>query len=59
MHPRIPTPKAISDYLFELHNRTYLTQPERFTDLTRSLSVVQWAQFIEHDLAKTVVQSMR
>lgn len=60
----LPPPKNISDDFFELsrpdlalinnENATY----EGVVDEERNVALVQWSQFIEHDLVKTVFQTM-
>lgn len=60
----LPPPKNISDQFFELtrpnigiidqESATY----EGLLDEERNVALVQWSQFIEHDLVKTVVQTM-
>lgn len=59
-----PSPKNISNTFFELtrpdinlineENATY----EGVVDEERNVALVQWSQFIEHDLVKTVFQTM-
>lgn len=60
----LPMPKNISDQFFELtrpsagsieqESATY----EGTLDEERNVALVQWSQFIEHDLVKTVVRTM-
>lgn len=60
----LPPPKNISDDFFELsrpdldlinnENATY----EGVVDEERNVALVQWSQFIEHDLVNTVFQTM-
>lgn len=60
----LPSPKNISNTFFELtrpdinlindQNATY----EGVVDEERNVALVQWSQFIEHDLVKTVFQTM-
>lgn len=61
-----PLPKTISDILYAASEND-LNQPqsdklernqEGIVDSYRNVGMVQWAQFIEHDLAKTVQQTM-
>uniref|UniRef100_A0A182IZN7 Uncharacterized protein n=1 Tax=Anopheles atroparvus TaxID=41427 RepID=A0A182IZN7_ANOAO len=46
----LPLPREISS---KFHSRSVDAR-----DATRSVALVQWSQFIEHDLAKTTVQTM-
>lgn len=60
----LPPPKNISDGFYEL------TRPdldlianksatfEGVVDAERNVALVQWSQFIEHDLVKTAFQTM-
>lgn len=60
----LPAPKNISNTFFKLtrpdvnlineETATY----EGVVDEERNVALVQWSQFIEHDLVKTVVQTM-
>lgn len=60
----LASPKNISNTFFELtrpdiqlindQNATY----EGVVDEERNVALVQWSQFIEHDLVKTVFQTM-
>lgn len=60
----LPPPKNISDQFFDItrpsvgmidqESATY----EGLLDEERNVALVQWSQFIEHDLVKTVVQTM-
>lgn len=60
----LPSPKNISNTFFDLtrpdinliyeENATY----EGVVDEVRNVALVQWSQFIEHDLVKTVFQTM-
>lgn len=59
----MPLPKHISDTLFASNSRDIAQDnrersPEGVLDENRNIAIVQWAQFIEHDLVKTVVQTM-
>lgn len=60
----LPSPKNISDTFFEstrpdmsLINEESATF-EGVVDKERNIALVQWSQFIEHDLVKTVFQTM-
>lgn len=59
-----PLPKNISDEFFELTRPdSNLVQEDTATfegvvDATRNIALVQWSQFIEHDLVKTVFRTM-
>lgn len=60
----LPPPKNISNTFFEVtrpdidlidnNSATY----EGVVDKERNVALVQWSQFIEHDLVKTVFQIM-
>lgn len=60
----MPSPKNISNGFFELtrpdldlivnNSATF----EGVVDAERNVALVQWSQFIEHDLVKTVFQTM-
>lgn len=60
----LPPPKNISDGFFKLtrpdldlivnNSATF----EGVVDAERNVALVQWSQFIEHDLVKTVFQTM-
>lgn len=62
----LPLPRSISSVLFTSGLEDIRRQKEKLKDVTSegvldskmSLSVAQWAQFVEHDLSKTVVRSM-
>lgn len=60
----LPSPKNISNSFFELTrpdisliNEEAATY-EGVVDNERNVALVQWSQFIEHDLVKTVFQIM-
>lgn len=61
-----PIPKTISDSLYSASTTLELpmaTDVHRNAEgvldgSRRNIGVVQWAQFVEHDLAKTVQQTM-
>lgn len=56
-----PIPKTISDCLFAAASdvpQGVRQNDEGVLDSHRNIAVVQWAQFIEHDLAKTVQRTM-
>lgn len=68
-HPRSQQlPKTISDRLYQRRtesptgDRTTLTDTDAGAsdpeDAERNNAVVQWSQFVEHDLAKTVFRTM-
>lgn len=58
--------KVISDSLYTLAENDLVhsgghnikISREGILDLNKNIAVVQWAQFIEHDLVKTVVRTM-
>lgn len=58
--------KQISDSLFTLaendlaaeNGRNKKISREGILDANKNIALVQWAQFIEHDLVKTVVRTM-
>lgn len=60
----LPLAKAVSDEFFELSRPTAASIDtdtatfEGLLDRERNIALVQWAQFIEHDLARTVFQTM-
>lgn len=60
----LPSPKNISDTFFELTRpEMSLINEEEATyegvvDEVRNVALVQWSQFIEHDLVKTVFSTM-
>lgn len=60
----LPSPKNISDSFFELTRPdvSLISQEaatyEGVVDEERNVALVQWSQFIEHDLVKTVFQIM-
>ncbi|XP_054735537.1 peroxidase isoform X1 [Anastrepha obliqua] len=43
----------------QLHSLSLNTKTRDLEDVEKNLAVIQWAQFIEHDLSKPVVTSMR
>lgn len=57
-------PKDVSDTFYEQTRpepeliNTDLATFEGLLDQERNIAVAQWAQFIEHDLVKTVFQTM-
>uniref|UniRef100_A0A1B0GGD7 Uncharacterized protein n=1 Tax=Glossina morsitans morsitans TaxID=37546 RepID=A0A1B0GGD7_GLOMM len=51
----LPNPLLISQKLQELEKDK---EEQQFDDSNKSLAIIQWAQFIEHDLSKPVVMSM-
>lgn len=54
-----PPPKNISDTLFNSHTISENNRGvDGILDPVLNIAVVQWAQFIEHDLVKTVVRTM-
>lgn len=54
-----PLPKVISDQLFVSNSRGVDGGGgEGVIDHKRNVALIQWAQFIEHDLVKTVVRTM-
>lgn len=57
-----PPPKNISDTLFSSHtvysNSENNRRVNEILDPVLNIALVQWAQFIEHDLVKTVVRTM-
>lgn len=58
-----PIPKTISDSLYSASNASDMPlgvrqNHEGVLDSSRNIGIVQWAQFIEHDLAKTVQRTM-
>lgn len=58
-----PLPKNISDTLFNSHKLSsnigeHIQSADGILDPILNIAVVQWTQFIEHDLAKTVVRTM-
>lgn len=57
-----PQPKNISDTLFNAHSFNSDGSDNRsvdgILDPILNIAVVQWAQFIEHDLVKTVARTM-
>ncbi|XP_055382473.1 peroxidase [Condylostylus longicornis] len=53
--PSLPKPREISK-IVAINNKNNMHNSEE--DASRNLIVVQWAQFIEHDLSKPVVKSM-
>lgn len=60
----VPSPKNISNSFFELTRPdvSLISQEiatyEGVVDEERNVALVQWSQFIEHDLVKTVFQIM-
>lgn len=58
MSPVGPLPKMISDKLFASNSRDLVQPQEGVVDNKRNVALIQWAQFIEHDLVKTVVRTM-
>lgn len=64
MDSQLPAPKNISEEFFrhtrpdneDLTNETFTAEGE--VDPERNIALVQWSQFFEHDLVKTVVQTM-
>lgn len=60
----LPLSKNVSDEFFEQSRptddlvATDAATFEGFVDDERNVALVQWAQFIEHDLVKTVFQTM-
>ncbi|KAL9892528.1 immune-regulated catalase isoform 1-T2 [Glossina fuscipes fuscipes] len=55
MFNHLPNPLLISQKLQELGRGK---EEQQFDDSNKSLAIIQWAQFIEHDLSKPVVMSM-
>ena len=60
---KLPLPKMISDRLFNSNTKDFVkingvSSTEGYLDATKTVALVQWAQFVEHDLVKTVVQTM-
>lgn len=57
-----PPPKNISDTLFNSQLYSDISENKKsvdgILDPVLNIAVVQWAQFIEHDLVKTVVRTM-
>lgn len=61
---QLPQPKNVSDEFFDetrpepsdIHDQ--VATFEGLLDTERNVALVQWSQFIEHDLVKTVVQTM-
>lgn len=64
MDEQLPQPKNVSDVFFELTRpepndiRDEVATFEGLLDAERNVALVQWSQFIEHDLVKTVFQTM-
>lgn len=64
MDAQLPLPKNVSDQFFEqtrpepsaIHDE--VATFEGLLDPERNIALVQWSQFIEHDLVKTVYQTM-
>lgn len=60
----MPPPKNISDAFFELTRPNVSSEYEEaasfegVVDKTRNIALVQWTQFMEHDLVKTVFRTM-
>uniref|UniRef100_A0A1A9W582 Uncharacterized protein n=1 Tax=Glossina brevipalpis TaxID=37001 RepID=A0A1A9W582_9MUSC len=54
MFNHLPNPLVISRKLQQLEKEN----GEQFNDNDKNLAIIQWAQFIEHDLSKPVVMSM-
>lgn len=60
----LPPPKNISDQFFELTRPNFdiidqkCATYEGLLDKERNVALVQWSQFIEHDLVNTVVRTM-
>lgn len=61
---QLPQPKNVSDEFFDQTRpepsdiRDEVATFEGLLDTERNVALVQWSQFIEHDLVKTVVQTM-
>lgn len=65
-----PLPKTISDRLYEPRTEAVSNGDRKLSaadagagaggpkDAVRNIAVVQWSQFVEHDLAKTVFRTM-
>lgn len=57
-----PLPKTISDSLYSdfvsKRAKQSAADDDGPVDRVRNIGVVQWAQFVEHDLAKTVFRTM-
>lgn len=64
MDEQLPQPKNVSDQFFEQTRpepsdiRDEVATFEGLLDPERNIALVQWSQFIEHDLVKTVFQTM-
>lgn len=64
MNVQLPQPKNVSDEFFEQTRpeasdiNGELATFEGLVDAERNVALVQWSQFIEHDLVKTVFQTM-
>lgn len=64
MDAQLPLPKNVSDQFFELTRpepsaiHDEVATFEGLLDPERNIALVQWSQFIEHDLVKTVYQTM-
>lgn len=64
MDSQLPPPKNVSDEFFEQTRPEInlidleLATFEGLVDEERNIALVQWSQFIEHDLVKTVFQTM-
>lgn len=64
MDEQLPQPKNVSDEFFEQTRpdpseiRDEIATFEGLLDPERNIALVQWSQFIEHDLVKTVFQTM-